>query len=116
MRRSVLIVGALFSAGCATAQSQGTKEQAEAIVKAADSLAADMQARMSPDERSAFNERVEHNVVSEMQAAAGACGTKLQFTNEPKFVDRSVFADRAATTDQLACIRKSYPFVKASSK
>jgi hypothetical protein len=72
-----------------------------------------MQAKMSPDERSGFDQAVEHNVVVEMQAAAASCGTKLEFTNEPKFTDRTVFVVRGATTEQLTCVQKRFPFVKA---
>ena len=108
-------MGAAFLIGCATPQQQSDADL-KAAADAIDQAAQEFENEMSPDERQAFHRQTEQSATAEMQAKAAACGTKLRFSNEPKFEDRTVFVDSGATAEQLACVQKAYPFVKGAPR
>jgi hypothetical protein len=107
-------------AGCANprlAAEPLTQKQQKDYARAADdldNLARETMAKMSPGERASFEISVENSAIREMQGLASRCGTSLVFSNEPRFEDRSVWTDKTASPDQIACVQRSFPFVKAA--
>ena len=100
---------ALALSACATANDQRT---AEDLARDVDAAADAVIGKMSPSDRATFEEQVAIRVVAEMQAVAQRCGTSLIFSAEPRFQDRKVWVAPASSDQQIACVRKSYPFVE----
>ena len=71
---------------------------------------------MTPEERANFRLKTEQSATTEMQASAARCGTSLVFSKEEKFEDRTVWVATGATVDQTACVKRTFPFVKAPSE
>jgi hypothetical protein len=111
LRQLLLPVACILLFGCASraaSPAQITAEEAKALDEAANMLLNEM----SPEERREFSQKVEGNVVAEMQANAARCGTALEFTNEARFADRTVLINSSATPEQIACVQQQYPFAK----
>jgi hypothetical protein len=112
----VVLVTVIMCASCGGAPSQ-TQHQVDpdAKTRAAEASAAadEILTQMPPQDRAAFEQSVDRSILEQMTNAAAACGTRLVSTKEPKAEDRTYYVQQGATLEQLQCVQRRFPFVKA---
>ncbi len=115
MKALSALAAILISSIVMAAPSAKDRKAADDLERAADDAWAEANARMTPEERTAFEQHVESTVVLELQGFARRCGAHLTFGDQPRFEDKTVMIDASATPRVIECVKKAIPFAQSAS-